>query len=148
MEILMTSVNNSLRYKQIEHTGDIGIKIFGNSLEDIFINAAYGMFDVIADISNVNTNLIEEVEVAGDNHEELLVNWLSELNYLFITEHIIFNKFEITRLTDTELHAAAIGDRFDSRKHPLNTEIKAVTYHEIYVKQLKNKWEAQIIFDI
>ena len=144
----MSNVKKPLRYKQIEHTGDIGIKIFGNSLEDLFINAAYGMFDIMTDISNVNKNVAEKVEVAGDNHEELLVNWLSELNYLFITEQIIFTKFEITRLTDTELHATVIGDRFDSRKHPLNAEIKAVTYHEIYIKQLKNKWEAQIIFDI
>ena len=144
----MTISQNSLIYKQIEHTGDIGIKVFGDSREDIFINAAYGMFDIIADISKVTQSLVEEVEVAGDNPEELLVSWLSELNYIFITENKIFNKFEITHLSDTELNGSAIGEQFNPHKHPINTEIKAVTYHEIYVKQLKNKWEAQIIFDI
>ena len=144
----MANSQNSIRYKQIEHTGDIGIKVFGYSREDIFINAAYGMFDIIADISKVTQSLVEEVEVAGDNPEELLVSWLSELNYIYITENKIFNKFEIAHLSDTELNGSAIGERFNPHKHPINTEIKAVTYHDIYVKQLKNKWEAQIIFDI
>jgi len=137
-----------LRYKQIEHTGDIGIKIFGKSIKDLFINAAYGMFDVMADISNVKQVIAEDIDVAGDNHEELLVNWLSELNFVFITNGLIFNKFEITRMTTNELTGSAIGEKFDARRHPLNTEIKAITYHEIYVKQLKDHWEAQIIFDI
>lgn len=144
----MSKSKKSLRYKQIEHTGDIGIKVFGESLKDLFINAAYGMFEIIAEISNVNHSLAEKIEVAGDNREELIVNWLSELNFVFITEQKIFNKFEIERLTNTELIATAIGEKYDPRKHPINTEIKAVTYHEIYVKQVKNRWEAQIIFDI
>jgi len=144
----MANSQNSLKYKQIEHTGDIGIKVFGDSRVDMFINAAYGMFDIIADITNVTKSLVKKVEVAGDNTEELLVSWLSELNYIFITEDKIFNKFEIVHLTDKELTGSAIGEQFNPHKHPINTEIKAVTYHEIYVKQLKNKWEAQIIFDI
>lgn len=144
----MPELKESPKYKQIEHTGDIGIKIYGSSMKDLFINAAYGMFDVIAEISTVSHVLSEDVEVAGDNCEELLVNWLSELNYLFITENKIFSEFEITRITETELSGTAIGEKFEPRKHRINTEIKAVTYHEIYVKQLKNKWEAQVIFDI
>ena len=144
----MPASSNLLKYKQIEHTGDIGIKIYGDSLKDLFINAAYGMFDVMVDISNVNQSLAIEIEVAGDNYEELLVNWLSELNYLFIAESQIFNEFEITRITENELYATAIGDKFDPHKHVIHTEIKAVTYHEIYVKQVKNKWQAQVIFDI
>ena len=144
----MPESKESLKYKQIEHTSDIGIKVFGNSMKDLFINAAFGMFDIMTDISSVNHSLAEGIEIAGDNPEEIMVSWLSELNYLFITESKIFNKFEIYRLTDTELNGSAIGEKLDPRRHPIHTEIKAVTYHEIYIKQLKKKWEAQIIFDI
>ena len=139
---------NSAKYKQIEHTGDVGIKVFGDSKKELFANAACGMFDVILDTTNVQQTLAEEIDVAGDNIEELLVNWLSELNYLFITEQKVFRKFDIHRLSDTELVAVAMGEKYDPRRHPMNAEIKAVTYHEIYIKQVKNKWEAQIIFDI
>lgn len=144
----MPESDNLVRYELIEHTGDVGIKIYGDTLKDLFINAAFGMFDIMAEISNVQHSLASEIEVAGDNYEELLVNWLSELNYLFIAENQIFNKFEINRLTDKELFGVAIGERFDSHRHIVQREIKAVTYHELYVKQIKNRWQAQIIFDI
>ena len=144
----MPESEKSLKYELIEHTGDVGIKIYGDTLKDLFINAAFGMFEIMAEISNVQNSLASEVEVAGDNYEELLVNWLSELNYLFIAENQIFNKFEINRLTDKELFGIALGEKFDPHKHLVHREIKAVTYHELYVKQIKNRWQAQIIFDI
>ncbi len=145
---MSTNSNELPRYKQIEHTGDIGIKIFGNTPEELFANAAYGMFDIMVDLSSVKGTTAENLEVAGDNYEELLVNWLSDLNFVFITEGKIFNKFQINRMTTSELSATAFGEALDLRRHPIQKEIKAVTYHEIYVKEVKNKWEAQVIFDI
>jgi SHS2 domain-containing protein len=144
----MQSSKNVVNYKQIEHTGDIGIKIFGDTLHDLLVNAAFAMFDVMLDFAAPITNIAEEIEISGDNLEELLVNWLSELNYIFITEHKVFHKFEIIRLKETEITATAIGEKFDPHKHKIKTEIKAVTFHEIYIKQLKSNWEAQVIFDI
>ncbi len=144
----MSNANEIQRYKQIEHTGDIGIKIFGKTIEDLFINAAFGMFDIMVDLSNVKGSQAETLEVAGDNYEELLVNWLTDLNFVFITENKIFHRFQISRLTHTEMTATAFGEPFDPRRHPIQKEIKAVTFHEIYVKETKNKWEAQVIFDV
>ncbi|MBN1154941.1 archease [candidate division KSB1 bacterium] len=136
------------RYIQIEHTGDIGIKIFGNSAQELFANAAYGMFDVMVDISELEHNVSETIDVAADNYEELLVTWLTELNYIFISENRIFDKFEITRFKNFELSSIISGDTFDPRKREIYSEIKAITYHELYVKQNGDKWEAQVIFDI
>ncbi|MEE4310360.1 MAG: archease [candidate division KSB1 bacterium] len=144
----MSGTSSPLRYKQIEHTGDIGIQIFGKTLHDLFINAAFGMFEIITDLGDIEKDTSEIIEVAGDGVEELLVNWLSELNYLFVTENKVFNRFVITRYKDFELTATVRGATIDPSRHPVNTEIKAVTYHELYVKELKNRWEAQVIFDI
>lgn len=144
----MRGVKNSIRYEQIEHTGDVGIKVYGSSLSDIFINAAAGMFEVLLETKKSEVTLADEIEVTGDNHEELLVNWLSELNYIFITENKVFSKFEISRITATELVGVALGEKFNPYNHIVKTEIKAVTYHEIYIKQLASRWEAQVIFDI
>jgi len=144
----MQGVKNSMRYEQIEHTGDIGIKVYGATLPDIFINAAAAMFEVMLEAKKSEVTLADEIEVTGDNHEELLVNWLSELNYIFSTENKVFNKFEISRITNTELAGVAMGEKFSPYNHKMKTEIKAVTYHEIYLKQIKDRWEAQVIFDI
>jgi SHS2 domain-containing protein len=144
----MQSSKNMSHYEQIEHTGDIGIKIFGDSLKELMINAASAMFDVMLDIAEPKTNLAEEIVITGDNLDELLVNWLSELNYIFITEQKVFTKFDIARITNNEISATALGEKYDPHRHQIKLEIKAITYHEIYIKQVKEKWEAQVIFDI
>ncbi|MBN2013245.1 archease [candidate division KSB1 bacterium] len=135
-------------YEQIEHTGDIGIKVYGESLQELFSNAALGMFDLMVDCQGVGRNVVEEVEVAGDNLEELLVNWLQELNYLFVTEQTVFVRVDITRIDEEELTATVYGDKINPRKNEIKKEIKAVTYHEIDVRKVNNKWRAQVIFDI
>lgn len=138
----------SKKYVQLDHTGDIRVKIFGNSLKELFVNAAYALFDTITDASKIDSQLAETVEISGIDKEELLVNWLSELNYLFLTESKIFNKFEINHFRDIELSATVIGEKFNSHKHPLNTEIKAVTFHDLQIEQIGDRWETKIVFDI
>jgi len=138
----------SEKYVQLDHTGDIRIKVSGKSIEELFINAAYALFDLITDASKIDSQLSETVEVSGIDKEELLVNWLSELNYLFITESKVFNKFEIEHLKDLELSATAIGEKFNSHKHPIRTEIKAVTFHDLQIEQVGDIWETKIVFDI
>lgn len=144
----MSALKEPVRYEQIEHTGDIGIKIFGKSVIELFKNAAFGLFDIMIDTSGIGTRIMTNIEIAGDNPEELLVNWLSELNYLFITEDIVFTKFDILRFAENEISANVFGDKYDPRKKQVKTEIKAVTYHEISVKKVKDEWQAQVIFDI
>ncbi|MBD3289499.1 archease, partial [candidate division KSB1 bacterium] len=58
-------------YEQIEHTGDVGIRVYGESLEEIFASAATGMFDIIFDELPQEKQLIEEVVVTADDLEEL-----------------------------------------------------------------------------
>ena len=144
----MNDLPASKKYVQLDHTGDIRIKVFGYSLKELFENAAYALFDMITDANKIDSQLAETVEISGTDKEELLVNWLSELNYLFITESKIFNKFEINHLKDFELSATIIGEKFNSHKHPLNTEIKAVTFHNLQIEQVSDRWETKIVFDI
>jgi len=144
----MNDSDSSKKYVQLDHTGDIRIKVFGDSVKELFINAAYALFDLITDVSKIEPQLAETVEVTGTDKEELLVNWLSELNYIFVTESKVFNKFEIVHFGDQEMSATVIGEKFNSHKHSLNTEIKAVTFHDMQIEKVKNIWETKIVFDI
>lgn len=144
----MKGSQSDQKYVALDHTGDIRLKVMGKSLPDLFINAAYALFDTITEADKIDAQLSDEIEVAGIDREELLVNWLSELNYLFVTEGKLFNRFEIERFKDTELFGRAIGEKFNSHKHPLRTEIKAVTFHDLLIKKLGDHWETNIVFDI
>ncbi len=138
----------SKRYIQLEHVGDIRIKVFGDTKKDLFINAGFALFDIMIEGDFSKNELSETIDISGIDKEELLVNWLSELNYLFITESLLFSKFEIQRLTDTELTATVLGEKFNPFQHKIKNEIKAVTFHDLEIVEKGKKWETKIVFDI
>lgn len=136
------------RYLQIEHTGDIGIKIYGADLRQLFENAAFALFDLVTDISQIQPSQRRELEINAEDREELLVNWLSELNYIFQTEYWLAGRFEIKKLTENRLTAIVTGEPRDAERHPIEVEIKAVTFHQLQISQHEEGFTGQVIFDI
>ncbi len=139
------------RYEYIEHTGDIGIRAYGSTLKELFINAAQGLFDAIADLSTVGMTTQTEIEVSAESLEELMVAWLDELNFQHEVEEIFFGQVKIREISTApyRLVAAAYGEPVDFTKHVVYTEIKSITYHQLIVEQTPdNRWLAQVIFDL
>jgi len=135
-------------YEQFEHTGDIGIKIYGNSPEQLFENAARALFDLMTDLKKVLPRHQRIVEVTASEREELLVNWLSELNYIFQTEYFLCARFKITELSETCLKAIVQGEPRNPEQHQIEVEIKAVTFHLLKIEATDDGWWGQVIFDI
>lgn len=136
------------RYEIIEHTADIGIKAYGESLKDLFINAAYGMFDIIADLEGLKPGTSVKIELAAPNKEELLIAWLDELLYHFYTKNIIFSEFNVVSMDSTSIKAEALGRHIGDKKSRLKTEIKAATYHNLKIEEKSGIYEVQVIFDV
>lgn len=138
-------------YEYIEHTGDIGIRAYGSTVEELFTNAAQGLLDAIADLSTVDATTPTEIEVSAKSLEELMVSWLDELNFRHEVEEIFFQRVEIGDISEApyRLVALAYGEPIDFAKHVVYTEIKSVTYHQLRVEQTSdNQWIAQVIFDL
>lgn len=139
------------RYEYLEHTGDIGIRAYGGTLEELFINAAQGLLETIADLSTVGTTKETQIEVSAESLEELMVAWLDELNFRHEVEESFFRQVEIRKFSQAphRLVAVAFGEPADFAKHAIYTEIKSITYHQLIVEQLPdNRWMAQVIFDL
>jgi len=136
-------------YELIEHTADVGIKVSGKDLKEIFIKAARAMFDIIAEPCSVCCKLkfknIDIKEEAQDE-EQLLVEWLNELLSLSEAKELIFDKFQINNLTQNQLVVVASG--YPRENYKINTEIKAATYHELKIEETKDGFKAQVIFDV
>ena len=43
--------------------------------------------------------------------------------------------------------ARAFGEKFDPDQHILNTEIKAVTYHDVKITKVKDKYNVTLVMD-
>lgn len=132
------------RYETLSHTADVMIRAFGNSLEECFENAGYAMFDQIADLSKIEPKQSVKFDVEGDEPEQLLVDYLSELLYLFDAEYLLLSEFHITY--DGEmLIVNAKGEKVDKKRHELRKNLKAVSYHAIEVAP--EKGYVKVLFD-
>ena len=138
-------------YEYLEHTGDIGIRAYGSTLEELFISAAQGLLEATADLSTVGMTTQTEIEVSAESLEELIVAWLDELNFRHEVEEVFFQHVEIRAISEApyRLVAVAYGEPIDFAKHVVYTEIKSITYHQLIVEQLPDdRWMAQVIFDL
>ncbi|MBT4511503.1 MAG: archease [Chloroflexi bacterium] len=134
-------------FEIIDHTADVGIIARGESVEEVFINAARGMFSLIIDLDTVVESTSQEITVDAPDQEELLITWLNELLYLFDAENLIFSRFEITYLGQEHLKGIVYGEEVDPDRHNLKSDVKAATYHMIRL-QKQDGFSAHIILDI
>ena len=136
------------RYEQFSHTADIGVRVFGKTLKELFENAAFAMFDILADLDGLKGEITQDFELTAPNHEELLISWLDELLYNFYAKNIIFYKFEVTKVSEDVVRAKAFGRSVSENRNRLKTEIKAVTYSDLKVNKADGGYQVEIIFDV
>ena len=140
-------------HELIEHTADLGLRVFADNAKDLYVNAAKGMFTIIAGrkMRAKRTARIKKIKFKLDlvarNREELLVVWLSELLSLFDIHDLIFIRFKINRLTAKQIKALAWAEPINKQTYTRKTEIKAVTYHQLKIKRAAGEFVAEIIFD-
>ena len=134
------------RFELIEHTSDVGLVACGETLEEAFASAAYGMFSIIGELDNVREIESRTVELKEDDMEGLLFEWLNRLIYYFDVEMLIFKRFDIIEYGESYMKAVCYGEKYDPSRHQLKTEVKSATYHMLEVDREKNK--VQVIFDI
>jgi SHS2 domain-containing protein len=143
------SINSTkMGYELLDHTGDLGIRVWATDIKGIFQEAARALFDIITDLEKIAVHLSREVVVKRDGWEELLVAWLNELLYLHEVGGLLFCDFVLSELDERRIKAVAKGEEFERGRHCIKTSIKAVTYHQLEVKEKDGRWEAQVIFDI
>jgi SHS2 domain-containing protein len=135
-------------YHTFDHTADLGLAITGASGAELFANAALAVFDVITDLARVEPRETRRIVAEGDGPEDLLINFLREVLYLYNGERWLIKEIRMTRFGDTALEAEAKGEPLDSRKHEICKEIKAVTYHQAEVRKTPDGWAAKVIFDV
>ena len=134
-------------YELLEHTADVGIKAYGDSLDEAFAHAAKGLFDIMTDTSEIKP--VQKVEVSlpdAPSLEQLLVDWLSELVFLNGARNLVFGRFDV-KISGTSLKATVFGDEYDVKKYRMGTEVKAVTYHMLEVHAQPPIW-VQVLLDI
>ena len=137
-----------------DHTADVGLDVQGETLEDLLKTAARATFDQMLEDWPAAVETEEEVRAVlpkgleGDLGE-LLVDWLQELLYAFETRRLVPLTYDFEQVGPREVRADVGFGKFDVARHRTRLEIKAVTYHELAVRQEPDgTWSARFILDV
>jgi len=122
--------------------------VYGKTVNELFNNAAFAVFDMLTDLDRVRAIEERNITVEGEGWEDLLVNYLREVLYLFNGEGFLLKEFSIMEIEPRHLEGKVSGEMFDPLKHIMNKEIKAVTYHQITVRETPDRWVGRVIFDV
>jgi len=136
------------RFEILDHTADIGLVIYGENLKALFGNAGEAFFHLITDLRKVRRRIERRINIGGESLDRLMVDWLSQLLYLHDVENLLFKGFKVESVGKDGLKAIVKGEPFREGIHVIKTEVKAVTYHQIEVRQENGRWRAQIILDL
>lgn len=132
----------------IDISGDAGIRAYGETLPDLFLNAAMGMYSLITDPADVREERNIALDLESHSPEGLLVSWLNELIFHFDTYGFVGKTIRIAALLGNTISARVSGEDFDPERHEKRLLIKAATYHRLSIEKKEGQWVAEIIFDI
>ena len=156
--IAMENKESKSKYDYFDVTADIGFYAYGNSLEEAYENAGLAMFNVITDISKVKKEESREFEIVSDDLVSLLYDYLEELLFLQDTEFLFFSDFKIniekivddgsSDLENYKLTCFAYGEEINWNIHTPKSEVKAITFHKMCVKEDKGIFRLRAILDL
>jgi SHS2 domain-containing protein len=136
------------KYRTFDHTADLGLEIYGRTVEELFANASYALYDLITDIKLIEDREERKLVIEGSDWADLFVNFLREILYLFNGEGLLIHDCRISAMTAGSVIAMVAGEVFDPSRHVVKMEIKAVTYHQASVAETRAGWKGRVIFDV
>ena len=131
-------------FEEIEHTADWALRVRGDSLTDLFRNAAFGMLSLLGIESLPGNSESRYFELKADATETLLVSWLEELLFPLEVENAAVVDFQVEVLEKAQLKATIELKKIASIKK----EIKAVTFNELDIRTVESGYETIIVFDV
>ncbi len=131
-------------WRELRHTADRSIEVWGPDLRTLFANASAAMYELQGVDHSQPLTRARAVCVAGNGYDELLVAWL---NRLLLGQELgseIYLRFEIFEMSTRGLRGVAYGHQ----GVPAHTVVKAVTFYDLNVSQTDEGWQARVTFDV
>jgi len=139
-------------FEYLPHPADVQLHAWGKSIEESFCNAVLSMNGYLTDLDSVEIDERCEFKIEAKGHDmiSLLYKFMDEFLYIFNTEDIIAREVCITLFDKNAFRICAIGrgERFDLRKHPQGTEVKAITYSAMQIHEKDDGVHVFVVVDI
>jgi SHS2 domain-containing protein len=137
------------KYRLTKHQSELAVRVIGESQADLFANSALALFDVmVADMDKIESKERLPLEVEGADRDDLMINWVRELLYLYQSSGYLIKEFVIREVKDTVVKADVAGEKIDPDRHEIKQEIAAVAFHKSRMEKTGNQWTAHLIFEL
>lgn len=137
------------KYEILEHPGELRLRVYGKTLEELFSNAVLAMAQILKTNANyakkyANTTKQEKINVKSIDINSLLVDFLSEILAKSQINKCVYHVSSF-KIHNSSLEAKLVSfpvERFDE-------DIKAVTYYGVDIKKNpQGFWQTDLVFDI
>ncbi len=138
-------------YKFIDHTADIACDVSGDTIEELFMVSAEVWRSLVVEETKYSQIESKKFELKTSSKEQLLVDFLSELNFFLFTRKWLFNlvkKMKIENEGDTWILTVEIQWMPISAEIEIKQEIKAITFHQLNIEKIENQYSTLLVFDI
>lgn len=136
-----------MKYRYFDVTADVGAEAYGETLDELFENAALAMFNVMCNTDKVTPAMKKKIKVSAGDLEGLLREWLTYLLGLKDIYGMMFSRFKARVDVESMTLEGWVWGEETKESHEIKTEVKAVTYHMMRIK--KNRlWQARFVLDV
>lgn len=135
-------------HREIAHTADLGFEVWAEDLPGLFAESVHALGDLCYDLDEVRPREARRLEITGDNLEERMVRWLQEVYYVLESELWLTREVTDVVVADRVVSGTLRGEPHDADRHTLHTEIKAITYHRLDIRQEDGSWRTTVIVDV
>jgi SHS2 domain-containing protein len=142
------------RYETFEHGADVGIRGYGETLEEAFsevLKALTTLYVESIDFNEVFPASEREVEVSADTLDELLVFFVNMAISLVSLEDVLVIGFQ-GRIEERECGYHLTGKfwviPFDVERFGYGVEVKGATFTQAKVEKIDKGWIVQCVVDV
>lgn len=139
---------NEQRYRTFNRSSDLAVKIFGKTQAELFANSAFALFDIMTDVKTIDLHDHLPLEVEGADRDDLMVNWMRELLYLYQGSGYLLKEFQVHEVKDNYIRGEVRGEKFDPDRHEIQREIRAVVAHHGRMEKTGDQWTAQVVLEL
>ena len=144
-------------FVEIDHSGDIGIEVWGGGMAELIENATLGLLGLFCR-GGVEPETTRQLTVESSSRDDLLVDWLAEVIATAGAHGELYGAVEITTVETVAAEPTGAGrwiakgvlrgEKVDPARHDLRFEVKAATYHGLLVEEDAGGFHGRVILDL
>jgi len=143
-------------FEYLDHTADIQFHSWGLDISQALINLIKAMFNYMTDLdlilidTNMSSKVAQSITAQGHDWKSLIYSFMNEWLFVFHDTGFIAKELDILSIDRTSftITSNGMGEKMNIAKHTQGTEIKAITYSNMNIKETTDRCDIWVIVDI